>query len=96
MNSTATTPDARTDLTAALSRLAALHADYAGLLAACRASVAAAAAGHTDPTGYVRALLSSHGQLPARGAAPLVVLADARTALHLTGWRDGRARPDTP
>jgi hypothetical protein len=76
----------RADLQQTRSRLAATHAEYACLLAACRASVAAAAAGHPDPLGYVRGVLAERGQLPARGSVPLVVLADARTALCLTGW----------
>jgi hypothetical protein len=73
-----------TELRQALSRLAATHADYAGLLAACRASLAAESADHPDPLVYVRALLTGRGQLPEPGASPLVVLADARTALNLT------------
>jgi hypothetical protein len=70
---------ARTSLTAAPSRLA----EYADLLAAARASVAAAARGDADPVAYVRSLLAYRGQLPPDGASPLVILADARTALHL-------------
>jgi hypothetical protein len=77
---------ARADLKAALSRLAATRANYACLLAACRASVAAAAAGAADPIVYVRGLLEDRGQLPAPGAVPRLVLADARSALTLTGW----------
>ena len=67
-------------------RLALTVADYAALLAACRAAVAADAAGDSDPLGYVRDLLADRGQLPPRGASPLIVLADARTALRMTGW----------
>jgi len=70
----------------ARSRLALLRAEYAGLLAAARATVAAAQAGEADPAGYVRGVLAERGQLPPAGARPLHVVADARAALCLTGW----------
>jgi hypothetical protein len=85
---------AAADLVAVRSRFALAAADYAALLAACRAAVAADAAGHPDPLGYVRDLLAARRQLPPRGASPLIVLADARTALHMTGWH--AIRGDSP
>lgn len=74
------------DLEAARNRLALLRAEYAALLAAARATVAAAESGEADPAGYVRGVLAERGQLPAAGARPLHVVADARSALCLTGW----------
>jgi hypothetical protein len=73
----------RGDLEEALSKLAVTVADYAALLAAGRAAVAAAAASENDPLVYVRSLLAARGQLPPDGASPLVVLADARSALNM-------------
>ena len=66
--------------------MALLRAEYAALLAAARATVAAAQAGEADPAGYVRGVLAERGQLPPAGARPLHVVADARAALCLTGW----------
>lgn len=89
----------REELRTALSRLGLLCADYAGLIAACRASVAAASLGAADPLVYVRDLLAGRGQLPGPGASPLTVLADRRAALHMAGWpavrRDGHVTPTT-
>jgi anti-sigma regulatory factor (Ser/Thr protein kinase) len=82
---------ATTDLRAALSRLAQSAADHGALIAACRAAVAAADRGDDDPLVYVRDLLGARGQLPPAGASPLLVLADARTALHMAGWPATRA-----
>jgi hypothetical protein len=70
--------------------LALLRADYARLLAAARATVAAAQAGTPDPLVYVEAELARHGGLPPRGASVPAVLADARTAMMLA------ARPHEP
>jgi anti-sigma regulatory factor (Ser/Thr protein kinase) len=77
---------ATADLRAALSRLAQSVADHAALIAACRAAAAADARGDADPLTYVRELLRERGQLPAPGASPLLVLADARTAVRMAGW----------
>ncbi len=65
---------------------AAVRAGYAELLAAARASVAAAARGDADPLSWVRGVLEDRGQLPAPGARPAQVVADARAAMRLTGW----------
>jgi anti-sigma regulatory factor (Ser/Thr protein kinase) len=85
------------DPSAALSRVALTCAGYAELIAACRAAVAANDTGSSDPLVYVRDLLAARGHLPPAGASPLVVLADARTALRMTGWHairsGGCARP---
>lgn len=59
---------------------------YAELLAAARASVAAAARGDSDPVAWVRGVLEDRGQLPGPGARPSQVVADARSALRLAGW----------
>ncbi len=64
----------------------ALRAGYAELLAAARASVAAAARGDADPVVWVRGVLQDRGQLPAPGARPSQVVADARAAMQLAGW----------
>jgi hypothetical protein len=65
---------------------AALRAGYAELLAAARASVAAAARGDADPVAWVRGVLEDRGQLPEPGARPSQVVADARAAMRLAGW----------
>ena len=65
---------------------AIVQAEYAELLAAARAAVAAERNGDTDPLAYVRGLLAERGQLPSPGAVPVQVVADARSALCLTGW----------
>lgn len=70
-------------------RLALLRAEYARLVAAARASVAAAAAGQADPLVYVRAELARHGGLPPRGLTASAVLADAAGAMQVAG-RAGR------
>ncbi len=80
-------------LPAALPGNALLCADYAALIAAARASVAAADSGSADPLIYVRDLLAARGHLPQHGASPLIVLADARAALHMTGWTAPCPRP---
>jgi anti-sigma regulatory factor (Ser/Thr protein kinase) len=89
---------ATADLRAATSRLAQSVADHAALIAVCRAAVAAEARGDSDPLTYVRGLLAERGQLPAPGASPLLVLADARTAVRMAGWpairRSGHVAPD--
>jgi hypothetical protein len=63
-----------------------LRASYAELLAAARASVAAAARGDADPAGWVRDVLAERGQLPPEGASPARVVADARSAMRMAGW----------
>jgi len=78
-------PEVLADLDATRSRLALMRAEYAALLAAARAAVAAAQAGEADPLGYVRGVLEVRGQLPAAGARPAWIVADARSAMALTG-----------
>lgn len=56
-------------------RSALLASEYAELLAAARASVAAAALGEADPLIHVRHVLARRGQLPLAGARPVVLLA---------------------
>jgi hypothetical protein len=76
----------RDKLRQAESRLAALRAEHASLIAACRAGIAAQDAGTAgDPLGMVRAWLDRRGGLPAPGAAPQAVLADSRTAMTVAG-----------
>jgi hypothetical protein len=84
---TAVVDPGRAELDAARTRLALTRAAYAELLAAARAAIAADRidAG-TDPLGWVRGVLADHGQLPPDGADPVQVVADARSALVLTGW----------
>ncbi|MFI6513312.1 hypothetical protein ACIBCT_37400 [Streptosporangium sp. NPDC050855] len=55
--------------------LALLVAEYAELLAAARATVAAARLGEVDPLVHIRHALAAHGQLPPVGARPVVLLA---------------------
>lgn len=55
--------------------LALLVACYAELLAAARATVAAAQLGEVDPLVHIRHTLAAHGQLPPAGARPVVLLA---------------------
>ncbi|MEV4364594.1 hypothetical protein [Nonomuraea sp. NPDC049625] len=57
--------------------LVMLAAAYSELLAAARASVAAAELGEADPLVYVREHLAEHGQLPLAGARPVRLLAQA-------------------
>jgi hypothetical protein len=79
-------PEMLAELDAARSRLAIVSAEYAGLLAAVRAAVAAERDGSADPLGWVRDRLAGQGQLPPAGAIPVQVVADAAAALHLAGW----------
>jgi hypothetical protein len=66
---------------------AARLAEYAELLAAARAAVTAAALGDADPAGWVRAVLEARAQLPAPGARPDRVAADAAAAMRCArGW----------
>ena len=71
------------------TRLALLRADYARLVTAARASVAAARTGAADPLVYVEAELARHCGLPPQEATVLAVLADAATAMMLAGARPG-------
>ncbi|MFI9846733.1 hypothetical protein ACIHFD_57605 [Nonomuraea sp. NPDC051941] len=57
--------------------LVMLAAAYSELLAAARASVAAAELGEADPLVYLREHLAEHGQLPPAGARPVRLLAQA-------------------
>lgn len=57
--------------------MALLRAEYARLLAAARAAVAAAREGAPDLLVYVEAELARHGGLPPQGVSVLAVLADA-------------------
>jgi hypothetical protein len=59
------------------NELVLLAAAYSELLAAARASVAAAALGEADPLVYVREHLAEHGQVPPLGARPSRLLAQA-------------------
>src|SRR2546428_9476005 len=59
------------------ARLALLRAEYARLVTAARASVAAAWAGSSDPLVYVEAELVRHCGLPPQDATVPAVLADA-------------------
>jgi hypothetical protein len=66
---------------------AARLAQYAELLAAARAAVAAADRGDADPAGWVRPVLEARGQLPASGTRPDKVAADAAAAMRCArGW----------
>jgi hypothetical protein len=56
-------------------RLVLLAAEHAELLAAARASMAAAELGETDPLIHLRHVLASRGQLPPAGARPVQLLA---------------------
>ncbi|MEO3892203.1 hypothetical protein [Nonomuraea sp. B5E05] len=68
------------------NELVLLAAAYSELLAAARASVAAAASGEADALVYVREHLAEHGQLPLVGARPVVLLAQAAVPLmHRAG-----------
>jgi hypothetical protein len=75
------------------TRLILLRAEYARLITAARASVAAARAGSSDPLVYVEAELVRHCGLPPRDATVPAVLADARAAMALAGRVD---RPHEP
>lgn len=66
------------------TQAALLAAEYGELLAAARASVAAAELGEPDPLGYVRAVLEEHGQLPQHGARPSQLLAQPLPTTHFT------------
>lgn len=72
--------------------LALLRAEYAQLIAAARAAVAAALAGASDPLVYVEAELARHGGLPPQGASVPAVLADACTTMLLAGKQHGPVR----
>jgi len=61
--------------------LALARHEYADLLAAARAAVAAAARGDPNPLFWIRDQLSSHDQLPAPGAIPAQVAATTRAVL---------------
>jgi hypothetical protein len=65
------------------ARLALLRSEYARLVAAARASIAAARAGAADPLAYLEAELARHHGLPQPGAAVPAVLADAAAAMSL-------------
>ncbi|RVX39129.1 hypothetical protein EDD27_1472 [Nonomuraea polychroma] len=66
--------------------LVMLAAAYSELLATARASVAAAELGEVDPLVYVREHLAEHGQLPAAGARPVVLLAQSAVpSMHRAG-----------
>lgn len=86
MTTLAAAAGARTGTGEDRTQLALTRARYAELLAAARAAVAAERNGDADPLGWIRGLLAERGQLPAPGAAARHVVADARSALCLTGW----------
>jgi hypothetical protein len=50
-------------------------AEHAALLAAARATLAAAVDGEADPLGYLRDALTAHGQVPEIGVHPAQLLA---------------------
>jgi hypothetical protein len=79
-------PEVLAELDRVRSQRAFACAEYAGLLQAARAAVAADRAGASDPLGWVRHLLAGRGQLPAPAAVPVQVAADAAAALALAGW----------
>lgn len=64
------------------SQAALLAAEHAELLAAARATVAAAELGEADPLIHLRHTLAAHGQLPAPGDQPAHLLAQPLPA-HL-------------
>lgn len=55
--------------------LVLMVAEHAELLAAARATIAAAALGEDDPLIHLRHALAAHGQLPPEGVRPVVLLA---------------------
>jgi hypothetical protein len=79
-------PEVLAELDRVRSQRALACAEYAGLLQAVRAAVAADRAGSPDPLGWVRHLLGGRGQLPGPAAVDVQVAADAATALQLAGW----------
>jgi hypothetical protein len=77
------------------SRLALTRADYAELLAAARAAIAADRDGLRDPLTFVRGVLADRGQLPPAGADVQQLLAAVPADLREPGNRV-RAAADTP
>ncbi|GGS97769.1 hypothetical protein GCM10010156_64960 [Planobispora rosea] len=69
--------------------VALIVAAYGELLAAARATFAAAALGEADPLIHLRHALAAHGQLPPDGARPVVLL--AQSAVPLPSRRTGVA-----
>jgi hypothetical protein len=67
------------------ARLALLRAEYARLVTAARASIAAARAGVPDPLVYLEVELARHCGLPPDDATVPAVLADAAAAMVLAG-----------
>ena len=59
------------------SLLALTRAEYANLLAAARATLAADRDGEHDPLYYLRDELAAHGQLPPKHLHPVELLAQA-------------------
>lgn len=81
-----TTMLTRTEEALTRDELVLLAAAYSELLAASRASVAAAALGEGDPLVYVRECLAGHGQLPLTGARPSRLLAQSAVpSVHRAG-----------
>ena len=69
-----------------------MRAGYAELLAAARASVAAAARGDANPVAWARGALEDRGQFPAPGA--LCEKLPAYACISIGGRPHGRAEPD--
>ncbi|WP_188188081.1 hypothetical protein [Nonomuraea sp. SYSU D8015] len=65
------------------TQAALLVAEHAELLAAARAAVAAAERDEPDPLVHVRHVLTAHDQMPAPGAHPAQLLAQALPTAHL-------------
>jgi hypothetical protein len=74
--------------------LAVEHVEHANLLAAARATIAALRDGETDPLGYLRDELDTHGQIPAADLHPrqILAVADALTD-HQTARASAPAVP---
>lgn len=77
-------PEAVTEAVEARSAMDGLCAEYARLIAAARAAVAAAESGDPDAAGYVRAELDRHFGLPPDGATAMAMLGDAAGAMRIT------------
>jgi hypothetical protein len=67
------------------NRLDLLRGDYAELLCAARAAMAADRDGEADPMAYIRGVLEARHQDPAPGMHPPELLAASRKALALIG-----------
>ncbi|GGS84490.1 hypothetical protein GCM10010156_48880 [Planobispora rosea] len=66
--------------------LVLIATEYGELLAAARATIAAAELGEPNPLEHLRHALKAHGQLPPAGARPVLLL--AQCAVPITGWAE--------